>query len=249
MNKQVFLIANDDGYFSPGLIRLAKALLLYGKVRVVAPHVEQSAMSHRITIFHGLKLHQYDSTEFEYYSVEGSPADCVRLGLGLFKDTTMVFSGINNGMNIGIDTLYSGTVGAALQANIGGVNSFAISAPWGHFDLAEKTLDEILPKLFQIAEGLDSFCFNVNFPNARFTELTGIQITRTAYFEDRLEFHLDHTGRYIPTYYNLAYPMEEGTDYYAFEHGYLSITPLTTDKTDQKLYQEILNKQQGSKKQ
>ena len=143
-------------------------------------------------------------TGYKCYKVYGKPADCVRLATGL-EDFDIVVSGINNGFNIGIDTLYSGTIGAALDANLHGINSIALSAPRGKVADFEPILDQVLEKCFEIGEILNGklYCLNVNFPK-EVSDIKGYKITRIGYFVDNLEM-IEYNDGFKPAKYNLDY--------------------------------------------
>lgn len=231
-----FLVVNDDGYQAEGLHLLIKYLKKYGTVKVISPSIEQSAMSHRITLTTGLKLTKVND-DVEFYHLDGSPADCVRLGVSLFDKIDLVFSGINNGMNIGIDTLYSGTLSAALEANIHGLNSIAISTPKNTFSVIEKYIDQVIGYLISINKG-NKFCLNVNFPENP-SSILGYKFTKCGFFIDPQKLTLHDDDTYRADDYILRYEDDETIDYYAFTNGYISITPITTDKTDYSLLNEL----------
>lgn len=231
------LLTNDDGIEAQGLKLLYEKAKRYGDVYVVAPKNNQSAKSHSIVISHGfevMKSNLYPNA----YSVDSTPADCVRYayyGLGL--DFDIVFSGINNGFNLGDDIAYSGTVSAAIEARMMNKKAIAFSCPFYSFDgisYFEKTLDYIFENLIDIAPLL-----NVNFP----VDPKGIKITKQGYL---------HYNTYFEEKDGLVYQM--GKPDYSKEAGkplsdvacvfenYVSITPLTAEKTDIEILNKILNK-------
>src|SRR6266702_6764970 len=121
------LISNDDGIYSPGILPLAKAAARFGDVRIVAPDVEQSSMSHAITSSRPLRFKRIHVGEFEAYSVNGTPADCVALGMHRWGHVDLVLSGINLGLNLGNSCWHSGTLAAAKQAALLGSRGIAFS--------------------------------------------------------------------------------------------------------------------------
>jgi 5'/3'-nucleotidase SurE len=121
------LISNDDGIYSPGILPLAKAAARFGDVRIVAPDVEQSSMSHAITSSRPLRFKRIHLGEFEAYSVNGTPADCVALGMHHWGHAELVLSGINLGLNLGNSCWHSGTLAAAKQAALLGSRGIAFS--------------------------------------------------------------------------------------------------------------------------
>ena len=232
MNKKRILVVNDDGYDSVGINILAKHLLKYGDVTVYAPKTGQSAQSQAITCFTPLKREEVFGLGYKCFMVDGKPADCVRLATGLEEDFDVVFSGINNGFNIGIDTLYSGTVGAALDANLHGISSIAMSAPRHKVLEFEHILDEVIQKCFEYADSLDGqmYCLNVNLPKSPI-DIKGYKLTRIGYFVDSLDM-IEYSDGFKPAKYNLDYNKNDlSIDYAAHEANYISISPLTWDKT------------------
>lgn len=231
MKKPRILVVNDDGYDALGIKLLATHLTKYGDVVVYAPSEGQSAQSQAITCFTTIKREEVFDLGYKCYKVYGKPADCVRLATGL-EDFDLVVSGINNGFNIGIDTLYSGTIGAALDANLHGISSIALSAPRGKVALFENVLDQVLEKCFEIGKALDGkmYCLNVNFPKEA-NNIKGYKITRIGYFVDDLEM-IEYSDGFKPAKYNLDYNQNDlNIDYAAHMAGYISISPLTWDKT------------------
>src|SRR5437763_13225042 len=126
------LISNDDGIYSPGIAHLAKAAARFGEVRVVAPDVEQSSMSHAITSSRPLRFKRIHIGQFDAYSVNGTPADCVALGMHRWGHVDLVLSGINLGLNIGNSVWHSGTLAAAKQPALLGSRGIAVSTTVSH---------------------------------------------------------------------------------------------------------------------
>ena len=235
MNK--IIVVNDDGFDSVGIDMLAKAFMPYGDVVMYAPSVEQSAKSQAIT----LKLFKREEVfgrPYKCYKVDGTPADCVRLATGIHDDVDLVVSGINNGFNIGIDTLYSGTVGAALDANLHGISSMAFSAPRGKVIEYEKYLADTVKKCFELADKFNGamYCLNINFPQNS-ENVLGYKLTKVGYFVDDINM-VEYNEGFRPAKYNLDYDKNDLTiDYTAQQAGYISISPLTCDKTNYAQYQ------------
>src|ERR1700758_1014966 len=119
------LISNDDGIYSPGIAALAKAAARFGEVRIVAPDIEQMSMSHAITSSRPLRFKRVHVGEFEAYSVNGTPADCVALGTHRLGHVDLVLSGINLGLNLGNSLWHSGTLAAAKEAALLGRGGIA----------------------------------------------------------------------------------------------------------------------------
>ena len=242
MSKRRILVVNDDGYDAEGINILATHLVKYGDVTVYAPSEGQSAQSQAITCFTTIKREEVLGLGYKCYKVFGKPADCVRLATGL-EDFDLVVSGINNGFNIGIDTLYSGTVGAALDANLHGISSIALSAPRKMVAEFEFLLDDVLDKCFEIERLFDGqmYCLNVNFPKNP-ADVKGFKLTRIGYFVDSLEM-IEYNDGFRPAKYNLDYDRNDlSIDYAAHQAGYISISPLTWDKTNTAHYDLLVNK-------
>ncbi len=226
------LVTNDDGIHSPGLRVLADAALRFGEARVFAPDVEQSSMAHAVTATRPLHLRPAFVGEREGWRVDGTPADCVALGSHAWERVDMVFSGINLGYNVGNSMWHSGTLAAAKQAALLGIRGIAFSAPPGpvreaDYDSLRECLDEVIAVLVES----DVALVNVNLP----MKPRGIRWTRQSvrHYDGRVLPGVDPLGRehYWFAPMPLA-PADEGTDRWAVEHGYASVTPLRLDLTD-----------------
>ncbi len=231
------LIANDDGIFSPGITALASAMAdIADDVLVVAPDVEQSAMGHAITIRRPLRYThtQLGELELDAYRVDGTPADCVILGIGNGGLPDVVVSGINLGVNIGYDVTHSGTVAAAIEGMTFGVPAIAFS-----LDISSEPLDfahianyakTLVP--YVATHGLpERTILNVNFPKGK---PQGVKLVRqsTHGFDDEVVRREDPEG--IPYYWITGSPRDERqpeTDYEALQRGYGTVTPLHFDLT------------------
>src|SRR5690554_3348350 len=161
------LVTNDDGIYSPGIAALARVAKRFGDVRVVAPDVEQSSMGHAVTHSRPLRCKRspIEFKNIEAYRVNGTPADCVAMGMHLWKNTDVVLSGINMGLNLGNSMWHSGTLAAAKQAVLFGVKGIALSTPVGKtepdFELLEIYVAKALELLLQDKE---LALYNVNLP-------------------------------------------------------------------------------------
>lgn len=191
-----FLITNDDGIRSSGIARLSKALTKYGNVFVVAPDSQRSGASQSITTKNPLalkKVSDFPVPEVEAYEINGTPADCVRLGLVAVVPSKpdFVFSGINFGYNCGGDLMYSGTFGAANEGASKGIPSVALSeGTKDGYKITDKFLDEIFQKVFR-TEIKPGQILNINFPTCREEDCKGILegriVSRRRMFEDSFE--------------------------------------------------------------
>lgn len=249
------LVTNDDGFYARGLWVLARELSKVGEVVIVAPDREQSAVSSSMTLHHPLRVRKVRSplAGVPSYSVEGTPADCVILALGrlLPEKVDLVFSGINEGANLGDDVLLSGTVGAALQGYFKGIPSVAISVGAivdVHFDVAAKLAGVLARRIGSIPREV---LLNVNLPNLPLENIQGIEVTKLGRrsFGDKVVEGNDGKREYywIVRGEPQWQPSDE-TDVKAFVEDKISITPLYTDLTSsqaisklKKLPAELIN--------
>jgi 5'-nucleotidase len=227
------LVANDDGIYSPGIATLAKVARRFGDVRVVAPDVEQSSAGHAITASRPVRYRRTKIfEEIEAYRVNGTPADCVALGIYHWEQVDIVLSGINLGPNLGNSTWHSGTLAAAKQATLLGIRGIALSAPVEDEDEDFSTLEPWVERTLELL--LNEECpslVNVNFPRRpREVRWTSMAVD---HYAGRVVPQKDPMGR--QHYWFTVVPLErhaEGTDLWAFEQGYVSMTPLRLDLTD-----------------
>ena len=229
------LISNDDGIYSPGIALLAETAAEFGEVRVVAPDVERSSASHSITSGRPLSIKRTRHLAVEAYRVDGTPADCVALGAYHWEKVDVVLSGINLGANLGNGIWHSGTLAAAKQAALMGMRGIALSVP---VEDDEPDFSELRPHVRDVLRLLLKetvlSLVNVNFPAAA---PRGILWTRQSvrFYDGRVVPGHDPMGR--SHYWFTVVPIkgtEEGSDRWAIEHGYISITPLRLDLTDDK---------------
>ncbi|WP_020396743.1 5'/3'-nucleotidase SurE [Thiolinea disciformis] len=230
------LLSNDDGYLAPGLTALRDALQHQHDILTVAPHQDRSGASNSLTLDRPLRLTQQAD---KLYSTNGTPTDCVHLGLtGLYNTPPdLVISGINAGPNLGDDVLYSGTVAAAMEGRHLGYPALAVSLnakTTQHLDTAVQAVLYLLERL-QPHLSRPPLILNVNIPDCAWHEVQGFKVTRLG---QRHQSHpvirsQDPRGREIfwvgPP--GDAADAEEGTDFHAVQHHYVSITPLHSDLT------------------
>ena len=227
------LVSNDDGIYSPGIAALARVARKFGDVRVVAPDVEQSSAGHAITASRPVRYRRTQIFEdIEAYRVNGTPADCVALGAYHWDLVDVVLSGINLGPNLGNATWHSGTLAAAKQAVLLGIRGIALSAPADDettdFSVLEPWVERALGLLLEQDEPR---LVNVNFPR----DPQGLRWTAQAVdqYNGKIVPGTDPMGR--EHYWFTVVPLErhrEGTDLWAFEQGYVSLTPLRLDLTN-----------------
>jgi 5'-nucleotidase len=236
------LVANDDGIYSPGIAILAEAASKFGEVRVVAPDVERSSAGHSITAMRPLSYRRTPIGNLEAYRVDGTPADCVALGVFHWDKVDVVLSGINLGSNLGNSIWHSGTLAAAKQATLLGLRGIALSSTITidepNFDLLKPSLEEVLALL--LYENKDLCLVNVNFPDEK---PKGLRWTRQSvrHYDGKIVTGEDPLGR--KHFWFSVVPVEgteEGTDRWAVEQGYVSLTPLRLDLTNEKDLSAVL---------
>jgi len=233
------LITNDDSISSEVLLPLAKWAKQFGEVTVVAPKYEQSGKSHSVEFRKAFEVKQvpFDDPDIKAYTVDSTPADCVRFALeGMQMTFDFVISGINRGLNLGIDVLYSGTLGAVFEAATFGLPAVALSTKSGGFGEAIEALEEI--KEFFVRRDLmkRNSLYNINIPRHH----KGIRITRMGgrYFAD--EFLPQGNDLYLATYKNTGTDSDDNSiDINATLSGYISVTPLTLNRTNMTAFEEL----------
>lgn len=238
------LISNDDGYFSRGIAILAEAMSEIGSVTVVAPDAERSGASNSLTLDRPLVVR---TAHNGFYYVNGTPTDCVHMAVtGLLDQVPdVVVSGINHGANMGDDTIYSGTVAAATEGFLLGIPSFAISlvthGPGVYFETAAQVARDLVERAMRQPMS-EPGLVNVNVPDVPMDLLKGVQVTRLGR-RHKAEPVIETTNPRGEAVYWVgaagpAADAGEGTDFYAVEQGFASITPLQIDLTH---YQQLDN--------
>ena len=232
------LIANDDGYLAPGLAALIEACQGLGEIDVVAPEQNASGTSNSLTLNRPLSV--YTAANGIRY-INGTPSDCVHVALtGLLPQRPdLVVSGINQGANMGDDTLYSGTVAAAMEGYLFGIPSVAFSQidkGWGHLDAATRAVRRVLESLLgRLSEG-EPWLLNVNIPNRPEADRLPWRITRLGRRHPSEPVILQQSPRGDTMYWigqaGDAREAGEGSDFHATAEGLVSITPLQVDLTD-----------------
>ncbi len=242
------LITNDDGVQAPGLYILVKNLQQVGQVRVIAPEREQSASGHAVTLHKPLRLTptELPGVDGEVFACNGTPADCVILGI--LTDSAppdLVVAGINGGANLGEEVLYSGTVSAAMEAAIQGIRSFAISiASYNEVDFAPAArFARRLAMLLNELDLPDNSFLNVNVPPVPAEQIQGIAVTRLGHraYINRIDQREDPRGE---TYYWFSGDPTEsdsapGTDIAAIAENKISITPAHFDLTNHEILDNL----------
>ncbi|MFZ9757160.1 MAG: 5'/3'-nucleotidase SurE [Burkholderiaceae bacterium] len=238
------LVSNDDGYFSPGIAALAQAMAEFGQVTVVAPEADRSGASNSLTLDRPLYVRQSASG---FYYVNGTPTDCVHVAVtGFLKQRPdLVVSGINNSQNVAEDTLYSGTVAAAMEGYLLGIPSVAFSLADRGFDhletavmVAKRVVHGLLKKPFS-----EPRLLNVNIPSVMPSDLKGLVLSRLGrrHFAQPVVTASSPRGE---TMYWVGPPGGQrdagpGTDFHALANGYASVTPLRVDLGDDQATDEV----------
>ena len=237
------LISNDDGYLAPGIIALAAALASVAEIMVVAPDSNRSGASNSLSLDRPLSVQQAANG---FYFVNGTPTDCVHVALTGMLDyrPDLVVSGINNGANMGDDTLYSGTVAAATEGYLFGIPAIAFSQVehgWINLDAAARVARDLVLRRFD--ELASPYLLNVNIPNLPYEQLGAITATRLGrrHQAEPVIRALDPRGREI---FWIGPPgatrdAGEGTDFHATANGLISITPLQVDLTHKRQLAEL----------
>jgi 5'-nucleotidase len=235
--EKTILITNDDGIAAEGLGALVRAIEGIGHAVIVAPEQEQSASSHAITLDKPLRIKEHSPTRF---SVSGTPTDCVILAVHgiLAQKPDLIVSGINHGPNMGEDVTYSGTVAAAIEACILGINSMAVSlATWDEasFDGAASAARQLARSLVAMKGGKPRL-WNVNVPAIPAPSIKGIKVTKlgSRVYNDIIIRKTDPRGK---DYFWIGgaepgWNAGENTDFAAVSAGFVSVTPLRLDFTD-----------------
>jgi 5'-nucleotidase len=241
----LILCTNDDGYLATGLQVLAEAARSVGEVHIVAPDREQSASSHSLTMHFPLRARRVDERTS---NIDGTPTDCVALAVGalLERRPDFVLSGVNHGPNMGEDVLYSGTVAGAMEATILGIPAVALSYT-GRDPEAIRDFGPLIGRLLEKIVVRDDFpaetLLSVNLPAIPAAEVKGVRVTRLArrVYMDSLTRARDPSGK---EYFwigggDTEWKAPEGTDFWAVNNGYISITPLHLDLTNYRLLGEV----------
>lgn len=242
----IILVTNDDGIQSEGLVALAQELEALGEVYVVAPDRERSAASHALTLHSPLRV---EEIQRRWFAVDGTPTDCVNLGVNgrmlLPRRPDLVVSGINKGANLADDITYSGTVAAAIEGTLLGIASVAVSLVARrnfNFTPAARFTTRVASKIAQHGMPADTL-LNINVPNLEEESIRGVLITKMGkrVYGDSIVENVDPRGR---KYYwiggdELRHRDIEGSDISAVMAGYISLTPLHLDLTNYSAQQEL----------
>lgn len=234
------LIVNDDGIEAPGILQLARWAQKLGEVIVAAPKVEQSGKSQSIELHEAVEVQKCElAPGIICYAVDSSPADCVRYALTVLGEQfDLVLSGINRGLNMGPELMYSGTAGAAAEAVFHGINTLAISSKIAYYDRAVSHMDDIYD--FVMRNDLFSLCkfYSINIPDGTNGK---IRVTRQGKFHYEDVFTEKESNKFAIPLGKRIYD-ESGNGEYdidAITAGDISISPLTLERTDLEVYRRI----------
>ncbi len=244
------LITNDDGIRAQGIKHLTAALASVAEVFVFAPDTQRSACGHGITVTVPIEVEEHPMPGAAgAWSVSGTPADCVKLGLRILRDSGItvdhVFSGINHGSNLGTDTLYSGTVSGAIEGVINGIPSFAVSVYSHEPEHFEASCSMALTALKAAAGKADQgTVLNINLPHLPASEIKGVRVTRLGAREYDEDFKAEKKESGGIAYHYSGKPviysgLAEDIDVIAVQDGYISVTPLHYDLTNHRLVEEV----------
>lgn len=251
MKNPLIFITNDDGFDAKGLKTIIEVARRYGRVVVIAPEHHQSGKSHSITMYNPLYLRTvHIEKDLEIYACSGTPVDCVKLAFDqMLADTLpdITISGINHGSNSAINVLYSGTMGAAIEASFYGRPAIGFSLmdhdPDADFTAAASIADTILQKIISNDAELP-LCLNVNIPVLPLDKINGIRVCRQneGYWKETFVCRKDPRGKdyfWLTGNFFNAEPDSTDTDEWALANGYASIVPIQVDLTNHRQVTEL----------
>jgi len=249
--ERLIFLTNDDSYRSKGFEAAIEVARHFGRVIAIAPEAPQSGMSQAITIYNPLRLRKVrDEEGVTVYALNGTPVDCVKMAFDYLltnEKVDLAISGINHGSNAAINVLYSGTMGAAIEASFYNIPSIGLSLtdhdPDADFEGAVKYGVEIVGKVLEKGVSLPC-CLNVNVPNIPLAEIKGVRISRQTRGFWREEFFLrtDPHGReyfWLTGGFQNAEPAAEESDEWALANGYVAVVPIKVDMTEYRQLEEL----------
>ena len=252
MNKErVIFLTNDDSYRSKGFAAAIEIARKFGRVIAIAPDAPQSGMSQAITIYNPLYLRKVREEEgVLVYSLNGTPVDCVKMAFDhFFRDekVDLVISGINHGSNAAVNVLYSGTMGAAIEAAFYDIPSIGLSLTDHNLDADFDGAVEYGSKIVESVLNGDiptPLCLNVNVPNIPCSEIKGIRLSRQTrgYWREEFYKRTDPHGRdyfWLTGAFSNAEPDAEESDEWALANGYVAVVPIQVDLTAYKQMEQL----------
>ncbi|NLA24859.1 MAG: 5'/3'-nucleotidase SurE [Bacteroidales bacterium] len=248
--RRLILVANDDGVQARGLHSLIEIVKPYGDLVVVAPEQHQSGMSHSISLLKPLTANLVQKEEgLLFYSIPGTPVDCVKFALNklVTRKPDLMVSGINHGSNSAISVIYSGTMGAAIEASLYGIPSIGLSlldhSADANFELIEKHAKTVIDKVLE--NGLSpNISLNINYPNINLKDFKGYKVCRQTKGMWQEDFE-ERTHPYGVKYYwltgnfNNLEPDAEDSDEWALKNNYAAIVPVHADLTHYKEFERL----------
>lgn len=247
------LITNDDGINAPGIIALAKEVSKEHNVIIVAPREQKSASSHSISIHNPIKIREevIEGLNCKAFSVLGTPADCTQVGLSFLEDNIdIVISGINKGLNLGIDILYSGTVSAAIEGAIYGVPSIAVSMDVDYDNKDYEDYSKAVKWLMQILNIAkekylkSDVVLNLNIPKLNYKDIKGIKVCKigkSTYNNEYVLLESNHEDKSYKLKGTRNHIEKDETDLYYLSQGYVTLTPLHFDFTNFHILEDVKN--------
>ena len=231
------LLTNDDGYNSEGILLLKEKLLKHGRVVIVAPSKHMSAKSASLTLGEGFYIHEMEN---DVIVCDGTPVDCVSFACNALDiKFDLVVSGCNNGFNISYDTMYSGTIGAALEALTYRIPSIAVSCEF-NFDIVKKHFDEVFKYILDKNLLSKEYLLNINFPLG--DEAKGFKISTLYYRNDDYFFIKKEDGYHAYRNCQTDFSDDQNSDCYLVNNRYISITPLNKSYFSKEIYENLKNK-------
>ncbi|MBQ0080745.1 MAG: 5'/3'-nucleotidase SurE [Alistipes sp.] len=245
------LITNDDGYRAKGFQAMIELASHFGKVIGVAPKQAQSGKSQALTICDKVYVKkQIDQDEITIYSLDGTPVDCIKFAMDHLLENQkidLVLSGINHGSNAGVNVVYSGTMGAALEASLYGIPSIGLSLlnidDNADFQTVVRYSKMLIEKIL-LTDNLEGVCFNINFPDIKFEQIKGVRVSQQtkSMWKESFTPLSEQDGEicYMVqcTFQNME-PDQSKSDEWALNNGYVSIVPIQMDKTSYKDLQKV----------
>ncbi len=246
MNRQrVIFVTNDDGYQSKGFAAAIEVARRFGRVIAIAPDGVRSGMSQAITLFKPLFINKVrDEEDVTVYALSGTPVDCVKIAFDHIlkhEHIDLVISGINHGSNSAVNVLYSGTLGAAIEASFYGIPSVGLSlldhSAYADFTAAVEYGAKVVEAVFDRMPAQRQLCLNVNVPRLPLGQIAGLRVCRQTrgYWHENFYERTDPNGR---TYYWMTgafdnhEPDAEQSDEWALAHGYVAVVPVQVDMTE-----------------
>lgn len=237
------LLTNDDGYNATGIKILQEILKDFGTVYLIAPFSQQSGVGTHFSLNRGFTVTKHDDY---IYSIDGTPVDVILLANQIFDvKFDLLVSGCNNGPNISYDSLYSGTVAAAIEGLNHSLPSMAISTDYEHFDIVKKEVKAVIEYVFKHKLLSTSWCLNINFPLKKFNKSKGLRLCKEFRKTDGF-YYWEKDGKYYTDRHEDFKDAPEDSDVYAFANGYISICPLKASWFDEKTYKKLQDKIKNS---